>query len=276
LASRAVAEPDAKIPARRDITIAQLHDALASHKTTCTEVIQSELDRIAAYDKAGPKINAIITVNPNAMAEARAMDAKLRSGEHLLPAQCVPVVLEDNIDTAHLQTTGGSPLFAGWIPPADVTVTAKLKASGAIILAKGNLDDFAAAVYGVSSIQGVMRNPYSLDRTVGGSSGGPAAAVAAGFAPLALGTDTGGSLRIPAAFSSVVTIRPTVGLVSRTGTMPRALTQDTVGPIGRTVADAAAGLQFIAGYDPDRPGHRPRRWNGAEERLCVVRTARFT
>jgi hypothetical protein len=98
-----------------------------------------------------------------------------------------------------------------------------------------------------------MHNPYSLDRTVGGSSGGPAAAVAAGFAPLALGTDNGGSLRIPAAFNSVVTIRPTVGLVSRTGTMPRALTQDTVGPIGRTVADAAAGLQLIAGYDPTDP-----------------------
>jgi Asp-tRNA(Asn)/Glu-tRNA(Gln) amidotransferase A subunit family amidase len=253
-AAPALAAPsDANVPPTRDITIAQLHHALAQHKTTCTRVIQAELNRIAKYDNAGPKINAIITVNPDALAEAEALDNRERSGRPMLPAQCVPVVLKDVINTDDLPTTGGSLLFAHWVPPKDATVTAKLRAAGAIILAKSNLDDFAAAVYGISSIKGAMHNPYSLDRTVGGSSGGSAAAVAAGYAPLAYGTDTGGSLRIPAAFNSVVTIRPTVGLVSRTGVMPRALTQDTVGPIARTVADAAEGLQLIAGYDPADP-----------------------
>jgi amidase len=237
----------------RDMTIAQLRDALADGRTTCTAVVRAELDRIATYDKAGPRINAIISVNPRALARARTLDARHRAGKPMLPAHCVPVVVKDNIDTADLPTTGGSPLFEGWLPEQDAPVVANLREAGAVVLAKSNLDDFAAAVYGVSSIAGPIRNPYSPDRTVGGSSGGSAASVAAGYAPLALGTDTGGSLRIPAAFTSTVTIRPTVGLVSRTGTMPRALTQDTVGPIARTVADAAAGLQWIAGYDPADP-----------------------
>jgi Asp-tRNA(Asn)/Glu-tRNA(Gln) amidotransferase A subunit family amidase len=187
------------------------------------------------------------------MSEAAKLGAEYRENRRLRPAQCVPVVLKDNIQTANLTTTNGSRAFANWIPAKDATVVQKLRDAGAIILAKSNLDDFAAAVYGVCSIAGPMHNPYALDRTVGGSSGGSAAAVSVGYAPLALGTDTGGSLRIPAAFNSVVTIRPTMGLVSRSGIFPRSLTQDTAGPIARTVADAAVGLDLMAGYDATDP-----------------------
>lgn len=244
-----VAPPAAAAPPHT-LTLAQLHHALANHRLSCTDIIRSALERIAAFDRTGPTLHAMITVNPDAMAEARDKDA--HRGAALPPAHCVPVVLKDNIDTAELPTTGGSPLFVDWVPREDATVTARLRQAGAIILGKGNLDDFAAAVYGVSSLEGAMRNPYATERTVGGSSGGPATAVSAGYVPLAFGTDTGGSLRIPAAFTSVVTVRPTVGLVSRAGTMPRALTQDTPGPLGRTVADVATGLQLVAGVLPER------------------------
>jgi Asp-tRNA(Asn)/Glu-tRNA(Gln) amidotransferase A subunit family amidase len=233
----------------RDMTIAELSGALKSGRVSCQAVIRGELDRIAAFDDAGPALNAVVTVNPHALADAAALDARLASGARPARAHCLPVVLKDNIETAQVRTTFGSSLFASWTPAADAPIVARLRDKGAIVLAKGNLDDFAAAVYGASEIDGPMRNPYAQTRTVGGSSGGPAASVAAGYAPLAIGTDTGGSLRIPAAFNSVVTIRPTMGLVSRTGMSPRALTQDTAGPLARTVADAAVGLDLIAGRD---------------------------
>ena len=232
-----------------DVTVAELEQALTSGGVTCHAVVQGELDRISAYDRLGPQLNAVITVNPSALADADALDAKRASGAALGRAHCLPVVLKDNIETSQVRTTFGSSLFAGWTPAQDAPIVGKLRSQGAVVLAKGNLDDFAAAVYGESEITGVMRNPYDPSRTVGGSSGGPAASVSAGYAPLAFGTDTGGSLRIPAAFNSVVTIRPTTGLVSRSGMSPRALTQDTPGPLARTVADAAAGLDLVAGSD---------------------------
>ncbi|MCW2993428.1 MAG: hypothetical protein JWQ18_923 [Conexibacter sp.] len=234
----------------RDMTITQLEQALSSGRVSCTTVISGELARIAAYDHAGPGLNAIITTNPHALEDAAALDAKQASGAALGSAHCLPVVLKDNIETDEVRTTFGSSLFASWTPAHDAPAVAELRAKGAVVLAKGNLDDFAAAVYGQSEIAGTMHNPYDQSRTTGGSSGGPAVSVAAGYAPLALGTDTGGSLRIPAAFNSVVAIRPTTGLVSRTGMSPRALTQDTPGPLARTVADAARGLDLIAGSDP--------------------------
>jgi amidase len=237
----------------RDMTISELSHAVKTGRVSCQAVIKGELDRIAALDDAGPALNAIITVNPRALADAAALDARLAAGARPREAHCLPVVLKDNIETAQVRTTFGSSLFADWTPAADAPLVASLRAKGAVVLAKGNLDDFAAAVYGASEIDGPMRNPYNQTRTVGGSSGGPAASVAAGYAPLAIGTDTGGSLRIPAAFNSVVTIRPTMGLVSRTGMSPRALTQDTAGPLARTVADAASGLDLIAGPDPADP-----------------------
>jgi Asp-tRNA(Asn)/Glu-tRNA(Gln) amidotransferase A subunit family amidase len=235
------------------MTIDEVRGAVAAGRVSCRAVVQGELERIAAYDQAGPALNAVITVNAAALADADAVDAKRAAGLTLGSAACVPVLLKDNIETAGLRTTFGSPLFADWTPDADAPIVADLRREDAIVLAKGNLDDWAAAVYGTSELAGDMRNPYDVTRTVGGSSGGPAAGVAAGYAPLAIGTDTGGSLRIPAAFNSVVTIRPTMGLVSRTGISPRALTQDTAGPLARTVADAARGLDLIAGPDPADP-----------------------
>jgi Asp-tRNA(Asn)/Glu-tRNA(Gln) amidotransferase A subunit family amidase len=234
-------------------SIDELRTAVADGRVSCRVVVQGELDRIAAYDQQGPALNAVITTNAAALADADAIDAKRRLGLPLGDAGCVPVVLKDNIETGGLRTTFGSTLFANWVPDADAPIVADLRREGAIVLAKGNLDDWAAAVYGTSDIAGDMHNPYDPTRTTGGSSGGPAVSVAAGYAPLAIGTDTGGSLRIPAAFNSVVTIRPTMGLVSRTGISPRALTQDTAGPLARTVADAAEGLDLIAGPDPQDP-----------------------
>jgi Asp-tRNA(Asn)/Glu-tRNA(Gln) amidotransferase A subunit family amidase len=235
------------------MTLSELESAVKTGRVSCQSVIRGELDRIAAYDDAGPKLNAIVTVNPQALEDAAALDAKRASGGKLGAAHCVPLVLKDNIETEQVRTTFGSPLFADWTPRHDAPIVADLREEGAVVVAKGNLDDFAAAVYGTSELDGTMRNPYDESRTVGGSSGGPAAGVAAGYAPLAIGTDTGGSLRIPAAFNSVVTIRPTIGLVSRAGMSPRALTQDTAGPLARTVADAARGLDLIAGPDPADP-----------------------
>ncbi|ARJ06168.1 amidase [Cnuibacter physcomitrellae] len=220
---------------------------------SCTDLVGAYLDRIAAYDREGPSLNAVISLAPDALSRAAEIDAALATGADVGAAPCIPVVVKDVIDTTSTVTTYGSPLFAEWTPPADAAVVSDLEEAGAIVLAKTNLDDFAAAVYGISSITGAMRNPYDTARTVGGSSGGSAAAVAAGYAPLAIGTDTGGSLRIPAALTGVVTIRPTLGLVSRTGIFPRALTQDTAGPLAATVEDAAFGLDLIAGYDPSDP-----------------------
>jgi Asp-tRNA(Asn)/Glu-tRNA(Gln) amidotransferase A subunit family amidase len=250
VAALALLAPGAASAATVDLsamTIAQLQTAVKSGTVTCTQVVQDSIDRIATYDAT---TNAIITINPQALADAAALDARQAAHATLGPAHCVPVVLKDNILTDEVRTTFGSPLFASWTPDEDAPIVRRLRDRGAIVLAKGNLDDFAAAVYGVSEIAGTMHNPYDPTRTTGGSSGGPAASVASGYAPLGIGTDTGGSLRIPAAFNSVVTIRPTIGLVSRTGISPRALTQDTAGPLARTVADAATGLDLIAGTDP--------------------------
>lgn len=238
-------------------TIPQIVGDFDAGKLSCTALIEGELARIEAFDQSGPELNAIITVNPHALADAKAEDARRAHGADLGPAACVPVVVKDNIETEEVRTTFGSPLFSDYLPAHDAPVVHQLRAQGAIVLAKGNLDDFAASVFGYSTIAGFIKNPYDTTRTVGGSSGGPSASVAAGYAPLAIGTDTGGSLRIPAAFDSDVAIRPTMGLVSQEGESPRALTQDTVGPIARTVADAAEGLELIAEHSRKNRAHIP-------------------
>lgn len=234
-------------------TVDVIQDGLVSGDFTCTDLVEAYLERIAAYDQHGPSLNAVITINERALEEAAGLDAHQAAGEELRAAHCIPVLLKDIVNTDDMPTTNGSQLFAEWVPEADATVVDLLEDRGVVVLGKTNLDDFAAAVYGISSLAGAMRNPYDLERTVGGSSGGSAAAVAAGYAPLAIGTDTGGSLRIPAALTGVVTIRPTLGLVSRTGIFPRALSQDTAGPMAANVEDAAFGLDLIAGYDAADP-----------------------
>lgn len=235
------------------LTVGQITAGLAADDFSCVDLVQAYLERIAAYDDAGPRIDAVITTAPDALDRAADLDAVQEAGGDMGRGHCVPVVVKDVVDTADATTTYGSSLFADWLPEDDAEVVARMEAEGVVVLAKTNLDDFAAAVYGISSVDGPMRNPYDPARTVGGSSGGSAAAVAAGYAPLAVGTDTGGSLRIPAALTGVVTIRPTLGLVSRDGIFPRSLTQDTAGPIAGTVAGAALGLDLMAGYDPEDP-----------------------
>lgn len=227
------------------LDVAGLQAGFAARRLRCEAIVAAVLARIGRFEAAGPAINALITVNPHALANARLLDRS-----PLQRAHCLPVVIKDNIDTADLPTTGGSKLFASWVPARDAALVERLRRAGAIVIGKSNLDDFAAAIYGISSLDGATRNPYAPTLTVGGSSGGSAAAVAAGYVPLAIGTDAGGSLRIPAALTGTVTIRPSLGLVSRRGIMPRGLSQDTAGPIARSVADAAAGLDLIAGRDP--------------------------
>ena len=238
----------------QEATVASIHDAFASGQLTCTQLTKLHLDRIDAYDRRGPSLQAIIMVNPTAMEIAAEMDqqyAASRSG--VGPLHCIPIVLKDNFNTFDMPTTGGNISMKSSIPPADAFTVQRMRRAGALILAKGNLQEFARGGISVSSLGGQVHNPYDLSRTPGGSSGGPAAAVAANFAVLATGSDTGQSIRSPASANNLVGIRPTRGLVSRSGVIPNSLTQDEIGPITRTVTDAALLLDVMAGYDPADP-----------------------
>jgi amidase len=248
-------------------TIADLTAAFQSGKLTAEKLTEIYLARIAAYDKQGPSINAVIALNPNALAEARALDAERKAGKVRGPLHGIPVVLKDNYDTFDLPTTAGSQLLAGSIPFADAFVVKKLRDAGAIILAKVNLSEFASGGGSVSgatdpaiikagtvpngfSSMGLQTlNPHDLARGPAGSSGGTGAAIAAAFAQFGLGTDTAASVRGPSAANGIVGLKTTHGLISRTGVVPLALTFDTVGPMGRSVYDVATALGVLAGVD---------------------------
>ncbi|KAF1006477.1 MAG: Glutamyl-tRNA(Gln) amidotransferase subunit A [Luteibacter sp.] len=233
-------------------SIATLRKAFASGELTPRNLTQFFLDRIAHLDRAGPTIRSIIETNPDALDIA----GKPRSNAALAG---IPIVLKDNIDTGdRMQTTAGSLALAGKPSPRDATVTAKLRKAGAIILGKANLSEWASirsahSTSGWSARGGLTRNPYILDRNACGSSAGSAAAVAAGFATVSIGTETDGSIICPASMNGLVGIKPTVGLVSRAGIIPISTTQDTAGPIARDVTDAAIVLGVIAGSDPRDP-----------------------
>jgi len=235
-----------------ETTVAGVQQALQTNVRTGRQIVQAYLDRIAAYDHKGPAFNSILTLNPKALAEADRLDAERATGATgapVGPLHCVPLVLKDNFNTADLPTTGGSASLAGMLPPADAFVVAKLRNAGAIILGKSNMHEFALSGTTVSSLGGQTLNPYDLTRTSGGSSGGTGTAVAANLALAGTGSDTVNSIRSPASASALVGIRPTKGLVSRAGIMPVSETQDAIGPITRTVADAARLLEVMAGYD---------------------------
>jgi amidase len=237
-----------------EATIADVQAAYKSGATTATRVVQAYLDRIQAYDQAGPKLNVVIFLNPKALDEAAALDEHLRkTGKFVAPLHGVPVLLKDNINTKDMPTTGGSISLAGYTPATDAMITRKLHAAGAIVLAKVNLHEFAVWGETVSSIRGQTLNPYDLTRTPGGSSGGTGAGLAANFALAGIGTDTVNSIRSPASANCLVGLRPTLGLVSRAGVIPYSSTQDAAGPLARTVTDAAKMLNVLAGYDPDDP-----------------------
>src|SRR3984893_9443767 len=238
----------------QEATVASIHAALAAGQLTCTQLTSLYLDRIAAYDKQGPALHAIITVNPKAMEIAAEMDRSYRASPESAGAlHCIPVILKDNFNTFDMPTSGGNVGMKTSLPPADAFTVARMRKAGALILAKANMSEFARGGMSISSLGGQVRNPYDLDRTPGGSSGGPGAAIAANFAVLGTGSDTGQSIRSPASANNLVGIRPTRGLVSRAGVIPNSLTQDEVGPITRTVRDAALLLDVMAGYDPDDP-----------------------
>jgi amidase len=234
-----------------EATVSDVQAAYRSGAITAVRVVQGYLDRIQAYDRAGPKLNVVIFLNPKALEEAAALDEHLRrTGKFVGPLHGIPVLLKDNINTNDMPTTGGSVSLAGRIPAKDAAVARKLRSAGAIILAKVNLHEFAIWGETVSSILGQTLNPYDLTRTPGGSSGGTGAGVAANFAMAGIGTDTVNSIRSPASANDLVGMRPTLGLVSRAGIIPYSFTQDAAGPLARTVADAARMLNVLAGYDP--------------------------
>jgi amidase len=236
-----------------EATIASIQQALQAKEVTCHQIVQAYLDRIAAYDLKGPALAAILTPNPKALAQADQLDADYAKSGPVGPLHCVPLVLKDNYNTADLPTTGGSASLAGAQPLSDAFVVGKLRKAGAIILGKSNMHEFALAGTTVSSLGGQTFNPYDLTRTPGGSSGGTGVAVAANFCVAGTGSDTVNSIRSPASANALVGIRPTKGLLSRSGILPVSETQDAVGPIARTVADAARLLEVMAGYDQDDP-----------------------
>jgi Asp-tRNA(Asn)/Glu-tRNA(Gln) amidotransferase A subunit family amidase len=234
-------------------SVADIHARMKDGKLTARRLVEMHLERIDAYDKKGPALNAVILVNPRALATADELDARFKASGLVGPLHGIPVLLKDNVDTADMPTTAGSLSLKGYVPLADAQIVKKLRDAGAIILAKMNLHELAVWGETISSLGGQTLNPYDLTRTPGGSSGGTGAGLAAEFGTLGIGTDTINSIRSPASANSIVGIRPTVGLVSRNGIIPYSLTQDATGPLARTVTDAARMLTVLAGYDPADP-----------------------
>ncbi|MGW7586036.1 Asp-tRNA(Asn)/Glu-tRNA(Gln) amidotransferase subunit GatA [Kitasatospora sp. NPDC054768] len=229
-------------------TAAETAGAIAKGEVSAIEVAQAHLDRIDAVDK---KVNAFLHVDTEgALAAARAVDEKRAKGEELGPLAGVPLALKDVFTTKGIPTTCGSKMLEGWIPPYDATLTSRLKDAGVVILGKTNMDEFAMGSSTENSAYGVTGNPWDLSRIPGGSGGGSAAALAAFEAPLAIGTDTGGSIRQPGAVTGTVGVKPTYGSVSRYGLVAFSSSLDQGGPCARTVLDAALLHEAIAGHDP--------------------------
>ena len=246
-----------------ETSIDAIHRAYKTGQLTAHQLVQQYLDRINAYDQKGPALNSIITVNPKALEEADSLDAEYKRSGFVGPLHGIPILVKDEIDTAGMPTTLGSVLFRDYRPTLDSFVLAKLRKAGAIILGKTTLSEFAAGdTYG--SLFGATHNPYDLERTVGGSSGGSGAAVAANFSTVAVGEETFASIRRPGAWNDIVSMRPTSGLVSRSGMYDGYPTAaSTMGPMARSVRDLAELLDVMVGYDPEDPqtalgvGHIP-------------------
>ncbi len=230
-------------------TIEEINAAFANESLTSEQLVELYLSRIEAYDDTGPALNAVLALNGQALNRARALDAERRDKGPRSRLHGIPIVLKDNIDTADLPTTAGSLLLAGSLPPDDAFIVQKLRAAGAIILAKVNMSEFASGG-AMSSLGGPIRNPHDLERSPLGSSGGTGASIAAAYAQFGLGTDTGGSVRWPSTANGIVGLKPTYGLVSRDGIIPLALSFDMAGPMARNVYDVAAALSVMTGIDP--------------------------
>ncbi len=238
-----------------EMTIQELQDALNAGTLTSASLIQAYFDRIQVLDRSGPLLNSVIETNPEALSIARSLDRERAESGPRGPLHGIPILLKDNIDTDdQMQTTAGSMALLGSKPAQDAFVVAQLRQAGAIILGKANLSEWAnfrgsPSISGWSARGGLTRNPYRLDHTPWGSSSGSAVAVAANLVTVALGTETAGSISAPASINGVVGLKPTVGLTSRAGVVPIAHSYDTVGPLARTVTDAALVLSAIAGVD---------------------------
>ena len=230
-----------------ELSLAEASARLRGGRVTSTQLTEACLTRIATYN---PKLNCFITVmREQALAQARGLDAEQRAGRLRGPLHGIPIALKDNIDTAGVRTTAASAVFDDRVPSADAEVTRRLKAAGAVLIGKTNLHEFAMGGTSATSYYGPVRNPWALDRNSGGSSGGSAAAVAAGLCYAALGTDTGGSIRTPASFCGCVGLKPTYGLVSIRGIIPLVVSLDHCGPLARSAEDTAMVLNALAGYD---------------------------
>jgi amidase len=247
-----VASARATTIALTDASAAELQAAMTAGALTSEKLTSLFLARIDAYEKAGPRLHALITLNPKALDEARALDAERKAKGPRGPLHGIPILLKDNIDTVDLPTTGGFYALRDSYPPQDAEQTRRLRAAGCVILAKTNLSEFASGA-AISTLGGQMLNPHALDRTPSGSSGGTGIGVAAGFAVLGLGTDTGGSIRGPSSANGIFGLKPTLGLNGRGGIIPLSLSLDTVGPMARHVADLAAALNVMAGPDARDP-----------------------
>ena len=235
-----------------DLTLSEASEFLASRIVSAVELTQACLDRI---EKFNPALNAFITVTgEQALTVARQRDEELRRGKRAGPLHGIPIAVKDNIDTAGVRTTAASELFKDRVPSEDAEVVRRLKEAGAIILGKTNLQEFAYGGSSAVSCFGPVHNPWGLKRIPGGSSGGSAAATAAGLCFGSLGTDTAGSVRMPASYCGIVGLKPTYGRVSTRGSIPLSWTLDHIGPLCRTVRDTALILEAIAGFDTREPG----------------------
>ncbi len=257
-----------------EATIADIHREMEEGRLTARQLVEQYLARIEAYDKQGPAVNAIVVVNPNALARADELDRILAESGLVGPLHGIPMIVKDNYDTSDLPTTAGSLSLKGSTPPDDAVQVQRIRAAGAIVLAKSNMAEFAFSPYHTvgSILPGHTRNPYALNRVPAGSSGGTGAAVAASFGTVGLGTDTGNSIRGPSSHNSLVGIRSTMGLTSRDGIVPLYLDRDIGGPMARTVADAVAVFDVIAGHDPADPVTEASQENRAHHYADYLRT----
>jgi len=233
-----------------EATIPELQAAMSRGRTNAVGLVDAYLARIEAYDRRGPKLNSVIRLNPDARADAAGLDAERAAGHVRGPLHGIPVLIKDNYDTRDMPTSGGSVALAGFVPGDEAFVVQKLRAAGAVILGKTNMHELASGTTTISSLGGQTLNPYDPERSPGGSSGGSAAASAASLAAVTYGTDTCGSLRLPAAFNGLFALRPTQGLVSTSGIIPLSHSQDVAGPLARSVTDLAIGLDAVVGPNP--------------------------
>jgi amidase len=236
-----------------EASIADEQKAMTEGRVTSKALVQAYLNRIAAFDQRGPRLNALITINPNALRDAEALDRERAAKGPRGPLHGIPVIVKDNYNTADMQTTAGTMALLGFSPATDAFQVRKLREAGAVIIGKSNLHELASGITTVGSAFGQTLNPYDPSRNPGGSSGGTGAAIAASFAAAGMGSDTCGSIRIPSSVNNLVGLRPTKGLSSISGIVPLSVTQDVGGPLARSAADLAAVLDATIGEDPEDP-----------------------